>query len=137
MKYLAPNGNGLTRKKDAKGEGHYGASRGSRKHMGIDFVTVPGQNIIAPISGKVTKLPYAASDLVHRGIEIKNGNEMHQLFYVIPLVKVGQMVKKGQIIAKADSLLSKYGASMTNHVHHEVEVNGKFINPTSLYEKIS
>lgn len=132
--YATPNKTGLTRKCDAKGCGYYGASRGTRKHVGIDFVTVVGEPIYAPVSGKVTRLPYAASDLVHRGIEIKTGNEVHQLFYIKPSVPVGTYVKKGQIIGTADDLRKKYGSSMTNHVHHEIEVNGKFIDPTYLYE---
>ena len=131
--FATPTKSGLKRGCDPKGCGHYGASRGSRLHMGIDFVTIPGEPILAPISGKVTALPYAASDLVHRGIEIVSGNQEHQLFYIKPIVRVGQNVSKGQIIGYADDIRIKYGSAMTNHVHHEVKENGKFIDPTKKY----
>lgn len=131
--FIKPTKSGIKRIKDAMGEGHYGAPRGNRKHMGIDFVTVPGEPIFAPISGKVTALPYAASDLVHRGVEIVSGVEEHQLFYIKPIVRVGQTVVQGQIIGYADNIKNKYGALMTNHVHHEVKQNGKFIDPTKKY----
>jgi murein DD-endopeptidase MepM/ murein hydrolase activator NlpD len=128
-----PTKSGLKRGCDPKGCGHFGASRGTRKHMGVDFVTLPNEPILAPISGKVTALPYASSDLIHRGIEIISGNQEHQLFYLKPIVKVGQSVSKGQIIGYADDIRLKYGSTMTNHVHHEVKENGKFIDPTKKY----
>lgn len=131
--YTKPTKSGKTRGCDSKGCGYFGAPRGSRKHMGIDFITVPGEPILAPISGKVTALPYAASDLVHRGVEIVSGVEEHQLFYIKPIVRVGQTVVQGQIIGYADNVQIKYGTSMTNHVHHEVKQNGKFIDPTKKY----
>ena len=129
-----PTKSGVKRGCDSKGCGYYGAPRGNRTHMGIDFVTVPGEPILATVSGKVTALPYAASDLVHRGVEIVSGNQEHQIFYLKPIVKVGQNVVKGQIIGYADDIRIKYGSSMTNHIHHEVKENGKFIDPTKRYE---
>lgn len=131
--FATPTKSGIKRIKDAMGYGHFGAPRGNRLHMGIDFITIPGEAILSPVSGKVTALPYAASDLVHRGVEIVTGNQEHQLFYIKPIVKVGQTVTKGQIIGYADDIRKKYGSAMTNHVHHEVKENGKFINPTNMY----
>lgn len=133
--YATPTEKGLTRKCDAKGCGYYGAPRGSRKHVGIDFVTDVGEKVFAPVSGKVTRHLYAASDLVHKGIEIVTGNEKHQIFYIKPTVSPGSYVKKGQVIGTADDLSKKYGSAMTNHVHHEIEINNKFIDPTYLYDK--
>lgn len=131
--FFKPTKSGKKRGCDPKGCGYFGAPRGTRKHMGIDFVTIPGEPIYAPISGKVTALPYAASDLVHRGVEILSGNEEHQIFYLKPIVKVGDNVTKGQIIGHADNIQLKYGSSMTNHIHHEVTQNGVFIDPTNKY----
>lgn len=131
--FSTPTKSGIKRIKDAMGYGHYGAPRTHGTHKGIDFVTVPGEPILATVSGKVTALPYAASDLVHRGVEIVSGNEEHQIFYLKPIVRVGQNVVRGQIIGYADDIRLKYGSAMTNHVHHEVKENGIFIDPTKRY----
>lgn len=132
-KYYPPNKTGLTRKCDPKGCGNFGANRGSRKHMGIDFVTKLNDPIFSPVDGKITRYPFASSDQIHKGIEIVNSNETHQIFYIKPIAKIGTYVKKGQLIAYADDITQKYGNQMTNHVHHEVEVNNKHIDITHLY----
>lgn len=131
--FSKPTKSGKIRGCDPKGCGHYGASRGTRLHMGVDFVTAVGEPIYAPVSGKISALPYASADKFYRGVEITNGTEKHQLFYVKPVVQVGRFVTAGQLIGHSENLATKYGTSMTNHVHYEVTYNGKFINPTSLF----
>jgi len=47
---------------DSYGSGHHGASRGTRVHDGTDYKSTPGQQVKAPLSGKVTKIskPYSS-----------------------------------------------------------------------------
>jgi murein DD-endopeptidase MepM/ murein hydrolase activator NlpD len=49
------------REHDAYGEGEFGASRdgGARRHEGVDYDATPGQAVVAPISGFVSKIGYA------------------------------------------------------------------------------
>jgi len=50
---------------DAWGRGHYGASRdGGCRHWGVDYLCEPGQQIRAPVSGRIIReaRPYAKSD---------------------------------------------------------------------------
>ena len=45
---------------DPQGAGHYGASRGTRLHTGIDIQSVPGQEILSPVNG--TAVNYKGCD---------------------------------------------------------------------------
>ena len=120
---------------DPFGCGSFGASRGARKHNGIDIVTIPNEMIKSPISGTVTRFPFPyGSDLSYTGIEIVNSDYKVKMFYVTPTVKINDYVNAGQPVAKSQNIASKYGSSMANHVHIEVyDKNGKLIDPTNLF----
>lgn len=110
---------------DAYGFGTYGASRdgGVRMHEGVDYVSVAGQAVKAPMSGFVARLGYAyAGDQTLRTVEIVNPalNYVARVLYVEPGVEVGQAVHLGQAIGKAQSLQEKYPGGMTNHVHLQI-----------------
>ncbi|WP_051269590.1 M23 family metallopeptidase [Flavobacterium suncheonense] len=117
------------------GCGSYGATRGNRTHNGLDIKAIPGQQIISPISGTVTRFPYPyGDDLRWTGIEIKNSDYHVKIFYLTPTVLQNAKVKQGQVIGRAQNIASKYSSSMTNHVHIEVR-NAKtleLINPDTL-----
>lgn len=119
---------------DPMGCGYYGASRGSRKHMGIDLVVSKGEAIYSPITGYVSRYPYPySSDLSFTGIEIIGEGE-HQglkvkIFYCTPTVLRNSKVTKGQKIATAQAINEKYGSSMRNHIHVEFYKNGTRVNP--------
>lgn len=120
------------------GCGSFGASRGTRKHNGLDIITTPGQTIYSPISGKVTRFPYPYSgDFNYTGIEIVNSTYKVKIFYVKPKVVLDAQVKQGQEIATAQNISAKYSPQMTNHAHIEVykkqDNNWILIDPTKLF----
>lgn len=132
--------NNIIRGCDGFGCGSFGASRsgGTRSHIGVDFITTPGQNIFSPIEGEITRYPYPyGSDLSYTGIEIVNKTYKVKIFYVAPTVLIGGEVKAGQKIAVSQNIAAKYGSSMTNHIHVEVykKVNNTWglIDPTNLF----
>jgi len=137
--FANPTG-GAPRGHDAFGDGRFGASRdgGSRGHEGVDYVSVRGQEVTAPISGYVTKIGYAyagSSDL--KFVEISNPalGYIARTFYVSPEVKVGQAVRLGQPIGEAENLKRRY-PGITNHVHLEVtEPGGDRVNAAELIVK--
>lgn len=113
------------RQHDAYGEGEFGATRdgGARRHEGVDYMARAGQQVVAPISGYVTKIGYAyADDGNLKFIEITNPalRISARVFYVNPRVEVGQPVPMGHTIGTAKSLQRKYPGGMTDHVHLEV-----------------
>jgi len=95
-------------------------------HKGIDFAGKAGSDVVAVAAGVVTQAE------MHSGygllVEINHGKG-----YVTRyghnkelLVQVGDRVKPGQVIAKMGST----GRSTGPHVHFEVLLNDKVVNPT-------
>ncbi|CAM4158958.1 MULTISPECIES: M23 family metallopeptidase [Flavobacterium] len=123
---------------DLHGCGSFGASRGNRKHNGIDIITVPGEKIMSPISGTVTRYPYPyGNDLSYTGIEIVNSEYKIKMFYLKPIAPIGSTVFAGKIIGVSQNIAAKYSTAMTNHVHLEVYkkqgTNWILIDPTNLF----
>lgn len=136
MKFIAP-----LRGRDSYGFGHFGASRGSRKHNGVDHVCVPGSKIFSPVEGEVTKLGYPyGDDLSLRYVQIttKEGYNV-RVFYVKPFVSVGDLITDDDIIGSSQKLGDRYPIDkdhplgITEHVHLEVkDLQGKYIDPKDL-----
>lgn len=120
---------------DPRGCGHFGAPRGSRTHAGLDIIAIPGETIFSPITGTVTRFPFAyGDDLSFTGIEIKNDVFDVKIFYLKPTVLANTKVKKGQVIGMAQNIAKKHGGGMKNHVHIEVRNKlGILIDPEILF----
>ena len=124
----------LSKRSDAAGEGHFGASRGSRTHKGQDYECFPGAIIESPIKGYITKLGYPyADDLSYRYVEITQSlsTNKYRIFYVEPSVKLGDGVLPGDAIGAAQDVAKRYpNESMTCHVHLEIKLDdGSFTDP--------
>ena len=94
-------------------------------HSGIDLAGKKGSDIVAAADGIVTwsGKRWAYGQMVEidhgKGITTRYAhNDSHD-------VKVGELVKKGQVIAKMGSS----GRSTGPHLHFEVRKNGKAVNP--------
>ena len=131
---------------DSKGQGAFGASRGTRLHNGIDIATRIGQSIYSPITGivKNTKAT-TSSKLTGFRIEGKMDNESGidytgyraYLFYNkrIASVSTNEEVKAGTVIAKQLDLTETsgdYPSKVTDHVHFRLQYNGQEVDPTNL-----
>lgn len=131
------------RVQDTFGFGHYGAPRGHRTHSGIDFSVEPNEIILSPVSGVITKVGYPyKDDLSYRYVEIRSPEQdvevLHRLFYVnCTLIghEAGNAVVKDEPIGVVQNLDRRY-KGITNHVHYEIKVNGKYIDPDT-YKGIS
>lgn len=108
------------RLRDKWGAGYYGASRGSRKHNGVDFVVEPGQHVRSCAEGTVTKLGYAyADDLSFRYVEVTDSDGYRcRHFYVEPSVLVGCRVFVGTDLGTSQDLGKRY-SDITPHFHFE------------------
>ncbi len=117
------------REHDDFGDGYFSASRdgGRRRHEGVDYAGTPGQTVVAPLSGFVTKIGYAyADDQNLEFVEISNPalGYVARVFYIDPSVQVGDAVHLGAPVGKLDSLQDRY-PGITNHVHLELMQNGQ------------
>lgn len=114
---------------------YYGMSSSDR-HRGIDIwsKTIEGKNIVAAADGKVIVSAWRKGTSYWsygKYIVIDHGNGCQTLYAHCNdlLVKEGDTVKKGQVIATVGNT----GRSTAPHLHFEVTVNGRNVNPLSYY----
>lgn len=128
LKYLVSdlyNPTGGQVRMDTEGSGVFGASRGVRLHLGVDLQCIPGQKVMAPHSGRITRMVYPyANNLVYKGVEIVNDTFISWLFYIEPLHDlIGKQVVGGQVVGVAQNITQKYSPKMKPHIHWTLYVN--------------
>lgn len=97
----------------------------NRPHEGIDVTAPTGTPIVAPAAGRVV---FAGNDKGYGlTVEIDHGNGIRTRFAHASrlAVRVGQQVTRGQLIAAVGST----GLSTAPHLHYEIHVNGKPVDP--------
>ncbi len=103
----------------------------NKVHYGTDIAAYSGTNIYASKDGKVLNAEYHST----RGyyVLIDHGNGVQTLYaHASKLeVKAGQTVKQGDVIAKVGST----GNSTGPHLHIEIRINGKTVDPMTLLIK--
>lgn len=128
--YQKPTQTLRLRGNDPTGYGHFGASRGKRKHNGTDYCTEPNEPIFAPIDGKIRiGYPYQSSKQM-KLIEISQEDISVKIMYVAPIVKNGQNVQAGDLIGYAQNIAQYWRSDkMKNHIHVEIRQKGELIDP--------
>ena len=98
---------------------------GRRMHKGTDFAAPKGTNIYATADGVVTHAGWQSG--FGKLVKIKHafGIETYYAHNSNIRVKVGQRVSRGDHIAD----MGNTGRSTGTHLHYEVHVNGKPVNP--------
>lgn len=99
--------------------------RWGRLHAGIDIANSKGTPIYAAASGTVTFAGYSGS--YGKLVKISHGNGLETRYGHMSSIAVssGSKVKQGQLIGYMGST----GRSTGSHLHFEVRVNGKAVNP--------
>jgi len=119
---------------DKWGSGVFGASRdgGRRKHVGIDAITVSGEDFHSRVNGTVSGLGYPYADTYHyRIVQITDSvGRNWRYFYVDPCVELGLKIKVGDKIGVCQDLEPRY-PGITQHVHFEIKNGKDYIDPTS------
>jgi murein DD-endopeptidase MepM/ murein hydrolase activator NlpD len=97
----------------------------ARPHEGIDVSAPMGAPIVAPAGGVVQRVTWETG--YGNVLEIDHGDGIITKYAHCSkvLVRPGQRVKRGQIIANVGST----GLSTGPHVHYEIHVNGKVVDP--------
>lgn len=102
-------------------------------HAGVDFAGKDGSEIVAVAAGVVTwsGARYGYGNLV----EVNHGNGFKTRYAHCKenLVKVGDVVKKGQVVA----LMGSSGRSTGPHVHFEVYKHGRAVDPATYIHRAS
>ena len=100
-------------------------------HRGVDFAGKRGSNVVAVASGVVVRSEQVSG--FGNLIEVRHADGYSTLYghNKQNLVKVGDMVSKGDTIA----LLGSTGRSSGPHVHFEVHRDGRPVNPAQFVAK--
>ena len=103
---------------------------GGHIHKGLDIATFIGANIYAAASGKVIfsgwQGGYGKTIMIHHGSGITTlYGHLEKI-----LAGYGQNVSKGDIVGLAGST----GKSTGSHLHYEIRINGKRVDPTGYIE---
>ncbi len=101
-----------------------------RPHEGIDLTARRGTNIYATADGEVLQAGYRAGGFGKK-VLIDHGYGYRTVYGHCDevLVEPGQVVKRGEIIARVGST----GLSKAPHLHYEVHVNGRPVDPINYY----
>ena len=111
--------------------------RGKRRHTGIDIPMPPGTPIMAARDGVVAKTGNN-STMGFRGygnfVLVDHGNGIKTLYAHCLNVNVqaGQHLRQGQVVAT----VGRTGRASTDHLHFEVRINDKPVNPMPYLENV-
>ena len=90
-------------------------------------------DVLAIYDGKV--LSVTEDELAGATVEIQHSNDVISIYTSLTDVKVkaGDSVEQGAVIAKASTSINDTEAGV--HVHLDVKVNDKYMNPTTIFGK--
>lgn len=104
--------------------------RGGRMHSGVDLKTKPNDKILAAFDGVVTMSQRYSAYGNYIKIRHANGIETCYSHNSKNLVKKGDIVKAGQVIA----LTGRTGRASTEHLHFECRINGQTFDPSKIFD---
>ncbi len=96
-----------------------------RFHGGVDIANWPGTPIYATASGVVKYAGWKGGYGIVVVLQHKYGYETVYGHLSREIVRVGQKVRKGQLIA----YMGRTGRATGPHLHYEIRINGERINP--------
>ena len=103
--------------------------RGSEFHKGVDIGAKTGTSVVATADGIVTFTGwnggYGNMVIISHGYGFVTSYSHNSKI----VVKIGDKVKRGQVISKVGST----GRSTGPHVHYEIKVNGKNVDPSRYF----
>jgi murein DD-endopeptidase MepM/ murein hydrolase activator NlpD len=126
---------------DSMGDGRYQASRIGRTHSGVDIEKAAGSPVVVPITGVYTRMAYpytgntSLTGVVIAGTGIYQGWEL-KMFYVFPSALINSHLENGALVGFAQNLHTQYPTTMKNHIHVEIRINGRLIDPTDFITKV-
>ncbi len=96
-----------------------------RPHNGVDFGLPVGTMIVSPADGIVDKAAFSRSAGYWVSVRHNGGLSTVYMHLSKISVKPGQRVKQGSVLARSGNT----GLSTGPHLHYEIRVNGRPVNP--------
>jgi len=97
----------------------------ARPHEGIDVAAPMGSPIVAPAAGVVSRVASETGYGLVLEVNHGNGTVTRYAHCSRIVVKTGQKVTRGEIIAHVGTS----GLSTSPHLHYEIHLNGKVVDP--------
>lgn len=103
------------------------------QNSGTDFVGEKVFDVVAILDGSVTDVK--EDETLGKVVEIKHDNGYVSIYQSLSEVSVkkGDMVTQGQVIGKSGT--NELDKDMGNHLHLELYINGKVVDPTLYLNK--
>ena len=103
------------------------------QNTGIDFTSENVFDVISILEGTV--LTVRDDDTVGKTVEIKHDNGYVSIYESLSeiTVKKGDIINQGQVIGKSGT--NELDKDLGNHLHFELYVNGKSVNPNNYLNK--
>ena len=104
------------------------------QNSGLDFVANDTFDVVSSLDGEVTNVK--EDDLLGKVVEIKHDNKYITIYQSLSEVSVkkGDKVMQGQIIGKSGT--NELDSEIGNHLHYELYINGKVVNPEEYLNKV-
>lgn len=102
-------------------------------NSGIDYKSDEIFEVVSILDGTVSKV--TENNLLGKTIEITHSNNVISVYQSVSevMVKEGDTVLQGAVIGKSGQ--SNISKELGNHIHFEIIVDGKNINPENCYDK--
>lgn len=103
------------------------------QNSGTDFVREKVFDVVAVLDGSVTDVK--EDETLGKVVEIKHDNGYVSIYQSLSDVNVkkGDVITQGQVIGKSGT--NELDKEMGNHLHFELYINGKVVNPTVYLNK--
>ncbi|WP_342270347.1 M23 family metallopeptidase [Rickettsia endosymbiont of Orchestes rusci] len=102
----------------------------TKMHKGVDFAAPTGTPIYSAGNGVITEIGWKSG--YGKFVQIKHSGTLSTAYAhassFAKNLKIGSIVKQGQVIA----LVGSTGRATGPHLHYEVKINGKNVNPMSV-----
>ena len=99
------------------------------EHNGLDIAVSEGTAVLAAKSGVVTEVRDSATYGKMMKYETKDGYTILYAHLSAVLVKEGEEIRQGQVVAKSGNT----GLSTGPHLHYSIWKNGELLNPMQFF----
>lgn len=129
---------------DACGDGAFGARRKhgdeTYEHRGLDTICTPGQVVIAPMDGLISRIGWCYADEAYRLLVIESDPWACRILYLQPSAGIeGRWVRQGQVIGHAQDIRGRDDyrkQGMLPHLHTELCLGEDLVDP-ALFMRIN
>ena len=104
------------------------------QNSGIDFISENVFDVISSLDGEIISVK--DDEVLGKTVEIKHDNKYITVYQSLSEVSVkkGDLVTQGQLIGKSGK--NTIDEEMGNHLHYELYIDGKIVNPEEYFGKV-